>query len=126
MKQVSRRDFIKTGSLAAAGISMAKDRIFPGKDQERTVKVGVIGTGNRDEDYGVGYYTLFGGGAVHLSPIGNLPKRMVREMAAYLGFDDLAERVSTAGLEPGQTCFKDLGCDLLTHGKTLPGCLIDI
>ncbi len=71
----------------------------------------VIGTGNKDEDYGVAYYTLFGDGAVHLSPIGNLPKRLVREMAAYLGFDDLAGRVSTAGLEPEQTSFKDLGCD---------------
>jgi NAD+ synthase len=71
----------------------------------------VIGTGNKDEDYGVAYYTLFGDGAVHLNPIGNLPKRLVREMAGYLGFDDLAGRVSTAGLEPGQTSFKDLGCD---------------
>ncbi len=71
----------------------------------------VIGTGNKDEDYGVAYYTLFGDGAVHLSPIGNLPKRLVREMATHLGFDDLAGRVSTAGLEPGQTSFKDLGCD---------------
>lgn len=71
----------------------------------------VIGTGNKDEDYGVAYYTLFGDGAVHLSPIGNLPKRLVRQMAAYLGFDDLSGRVSTAGLEPGQTSFKDLGCD---------------
>jgi NAD+ synthase len=71
----------------------------------------VIGTGNKDEDYGVAYYTLFGDGAVHISPIGNLPKRLVREIAAYLGFGDLAGRVSTAGLEPGQTSFKDLGCD---------------
>ena len=71
----------------------------------------VIGTGNKDEDYGVAYYTLFGDGAVHMSPIGNLPKRLVRERSAYLGCDDLAGRVSTAGLEPGQTSFKDLGCD---------------
>lgn len=71
----------------------------------------VIGTGNKDEDYGVAYYTLFGDGAVHMSPIGNLPKRLVREMAAFLGFEDLSGRVSTAGLEPGQTSFKDLGCD---------------
>lgn len=68
----------------------------------------VLGTGNRDEDYGVGYYTLFGDGAVHLSPIGNLPKRLVRQLACYLGFEDLAYRVPTAGLEPGQTDFKDL------------------
>jgi NAD+ synthase len=71
----------------------------------------VVGTGNKDEDYGVAYYTLFGDGAVHMSPIGNLPKRLVRQMADYLGFKDLAYRVSTPGLEPGQTSFKDLGYD---------------
>lgn len=69
----------------------------------------VIGTGNRDEDFGVGYYTLFGDGAVRMSPIGMLPKRLVRDMARYLGFQDLADRVSAPGLEPGQTAFKDLG-----------------
>jgi len=74
-----------------------------------TEKKLVLGTGNRDEDFGAGYYTLFGDGAVHLSPIGNLPKRLVRDMACYLGFKDLAYRVPTAGLEPGQTDFGDLG-----------------
>ncbi len=69
----------------------------------------LAGTGNRDEDYGIGYYTLFGDGAVHISPIGGLSKRLVREMASHLGFSDLAYREPTAGLEPGQTDFKDLG-----------------
>jgi len=69
----------------------------------------VIGTGNRDEDFGVGYYTLFGDGAVRVSPLGMLSKRLVREMAVYLRFPDLAYRVSSPGLEPGQTAFKDLG-----------------
>ncbi len=69
----------------------------------------VLGTGNWDEDYGIGYYTLFGDGAVHLSPIGNLPKRLVRQIADYLGFGDIAKRTPTAGLETGQTDFKDLG-----------------
>jgi len=36
----------------------------------------LAGTGNRDEDFGIGYYTLFGDGAVHLSPIAGLPKRV--------------------------------------------------
>jgi NAD+ synthase len=71
----------------------------------------VLGTGNKDEDFGIGYYTLFGDGAVHISPIGALPKRLVREMATYLGFFDLANRIPTAGLEPNQTDFKDLGYD---------------
>ncbi|MCK7512215.1 MAG: NAD(+) synthase [Desulfobacterales bacterium] len=45
----------------------------------------VAGTGNKDEDFGIGYYTLFGDGAVHLSPIGGLSKRLVREMARLPG-----------------------------------------
>lgn len=81
----------------------------------------VAGTGNKDEDYGIGYYTLFGDGAVHVSPIGSLSKRLVRQMARYLDFADLADRVPTAGLEPGQTDFKDLGygydiVELVTEG----------
>lgn len=74
-----------------------------------TEKKLVIGTGNKDEDFGIGYYTLFGDGAVHISPIGSLSKRLVRQMASHLGFNDLANRIPTAGLEPGQTDFKDLG-----------------
>ena len=69
----------------------------------------LLGTGNKDEDFGVGYYTLFGDGAVRVSPIGMLPKRLVRDLARYLGFPDLADRVSSPGLEPGQTAFGDLG-----------------
>ncbi len=69
----------------------------------------VLGTGNKDEDFGVGYYTLFGDGAVRVSPLGMLPKRLVRQLAEHMGFSDLAYRVSSPGLEPGQTAFKDLG-----------------
>lgn len=72
----------------------------------------LAGTGNKDEDIGIGYYTLFGDGAVHISPIAGLPKRLVREMAAYLGLDkQIIQREPTAGLEPGQSDFKDLGYD---------------
>lgn len=82
----------------------------------------LAGTGNRDEDFGIGYYTLFGDGAVHLSPIAGLSKRLVREMALFLGIDEtIVNRVPTAGLEPGQSDFKDLGYDydvveLVTEG----------
>jgi NAD+ synthase len=74
-----------------------------------TEKKLVLGTGNKDEDFCVGYYTLFGDGAVHLSPIEPLSKRLVKQMAVYLGFEDLSQRIPSAGLEPGQTDFKDLG-----------------
>jgi NAD+ synthase len=72
----------------------------------------VAGTGNKDEDFGIGYYTLFGDGAVHISPIGGLSKRLVREMAIFLGFNaTVVNRTPTAGLEPGQSDYKDLGFD---------------
>ncbi|MGD9240502.1 MAG: NAD(+) synthase [Desulfobacterales bacterium] len=82
----------------------------------------LAGTGNKDEDIGIGYYTLFGDGAVHISPIAGLPKRLVREMAAYLGLHkQIIQREPTAGLEPGQSDFKDLGynydvVELITAG----------
>ena len=70
----------------------------------------VAGTGNKDEDFGIGYYTLFGDGAVHISPIAGLSKRLVREMAAFLGIpDNIIHRTPTAGLEPDQSDFGDLG-----------------
>jgi len=69
----------------------------------------LLGTGNSDEDFGVAYYTLFGDGAVHLSPIGNLSKRLVKQMAEYKKFASSAKREPKAGLEPGQTDFKNLG-----------------
>lgn len=76
-----------------------------------TEKKLVLGTGNRDEDFGVGYYTLFGDGAVHISPIGNLSKRLVKQTASYLGFEYNAKRIPSAGLESNQTDFSDLGYD---------------
>jgi NAD+ synthase len=69
----------------------------------------LLGTGNRDEDFGIGYYTLFGDGAVHCSPIGGLSKRLVREMAVYLGYPEAAAKIPSAGLEIGQTDEGDLG-----------------
>jgi NAD+ synthase len=70
----------------------------------------LAGTGNKDEDFGIGYYTLFGDGAVHISPISGLSKRLVRQMAAFLGLPDhIVHRVPAAGLEPEQSDFKDLG-----------------
>lgn len=91
------------------GNMMAEIRAIILHQKAATERKLVLGTGNRDEDFCVGYYTLFGDGAVHISPIGNLSKRLVKKMAEYLGFGDLANRIPTAGLEPGQTDFKDLG-----------------
>jgi NAD+ synthase len=37
----------------------------------------VAGTGNRVEDYGIGFFTKYGDGGVDVSPIGNLYKSEV-------------------------------------------------
>lgn len=70
----------------------------------------VMGTGNRDEDYILGYFTKRGDGAVDNNVLGNLPKRLVREMAEYLGAPaDLVKRTPAAGLWAGQTDEDELG-----------------
>lgn len=70
----------------------------------------VLGTGNRDEDYCLGYFTKRGDGAVDISPIGALSKRHVRQMAVHLGLpDSVITKAPTAGLWRGQTDEAELG-----------------
>lgn len=47
----------------------------------------VAGTGNKIEDFGVGFYTKYGDGGVDLSPIADLTKSEVYALAAVLGVD---------------------------------------
>ena len=44
----------------------------------------VAGTGNKVEDFGVGFYTKYGDGGVDLSPIADLMKSEVYQLAEYL------------------------------------------
>ena len=44
----------------------------------------VAGTGNKVEDFGVGFYTKYGDGGVDLSPIADLLKSEVYELGEYL------------------------------------------
>lgn len=44
----------------------------------------VAGTGNKVEDFGVGFFTKYGDGGVDISPIADLMKSQVRELAKYL------------------------------------------
>ncbi|MEN8123532.1 MAG: NAD(+) synthase [Bacteroidota bacterium] len=48
----------------------------------------VAGTGNKVEDFGVGFYTKYGDGGVDLSPLADLLKSEVYELAAYLKVPD--------------------------------------
>lgn len=45
----------------------------------------VAGTGNKVEDFGVGFFTKYGDGGVDLSPIADLNKTQVKTLAAHLG-----------------------------------------
>jgi NAD+ synthase len=48
----------------------------------------VAGTGNKVEDFGVGFYTKYGDGGVDLSPIADLLKSEVRLLAKYVKVPD--------------------------------------
>lgn len=48
----------------------------------------VVGTGNRVEDFGVGFFTKYGDGGVDISPIADLFKSDVYAMAEQLGIDE--------------------------------------
>ena len=45
----------------------------------------VVGTGNKVEDFGVGFYTKYGDGGVDISPIADCNKTHVWELGKYLG-----------------------------------------
>ena len=48
----------------------------------------VAGTGNKVEDFGVGFYTKYGDGGVDLSPIADLMKSEVRSIAKDMGINN--------------------------------------
>lgn len=59
----------------------------------------VAGTGNKVEDFGVGFYTKYGDGGVDLSPIADLVKTEVYELGKVLGIhQDIMEAPPTDGL----------------------------
>ena len=47
----------------------------------------VVGTGNKVEDFGVGFYTKYGDGGVDISPIADCTKSQVWEMGEFLKID---------------------------------------
>ena len=59
----------------------------------------VVGTGNKVEDYGVGFYTKYGDGGVDIAPIADLYKTEVWELGKHLGVDSrIIEAAPTDGL----------------------------
>ena len=59
----------------------------------------VVGTGNKVEDFGVGFYTKYGDGGVDISPIADLVKTEVYGLGKHLNvIDDILEAPPTDGL----------------------------
>jgi NAD+ synthase len=70
----------------------------------------VVGTGNKDEDYGIGYFTKYGDGGVDLSPIADFHKSEVYQLAQALGVPSrIREAPPSAGLWDDQTDEDELG-----------------
>jgi len=71
----------------------------------------VVGTGNKVEDYGVGFYTKYGDGGVDIAPIADLYKTEVWELGKHLGVDQrIIDAQPTDGLwEDGRTDENQIG-----------------
>jgi NAD+ synthase len=71
----------------------------------------VVGTGNKVEDFGVGFYTKYGDGGVDISPIGDCYKTQVWQMGRELGvLQEIIDAAPTDGLwDDGRTDQDQLG-----------------
>jgi NAD+ synthase len=75
----------------------------------------VAGTGNKVEDFGVGFYTKYGDGGVDISPIADLMKTEVYAVAKHLG---IIESILTAA--PTDGLFGDSRTDEDQIGASYP------
>ena len=71
----------------------------------------VVGTGNKVEDFGVGFYTKYGDGGVDISPIADCTKTQVWELGRYLELpEDIINTPPTDGLwDDGRNDVQQLG-----------------
>ena len=71
----------------------------------------VVGTGNKVEDFGVGFYTKYGDGGVDISPIADCTKTQVWELGKHLGVsEDIINTPPTDGLwDDGRNDVQQLG-----------------
>ncbi len=71
----------------------------------------VVGTGNKVEDFGVGFYTKYGDGGVDISPIADCNKTQVWELGKELGIlQEIIDASPTDGLwDDGRTDEGQLG-----------------
>ena len=75
----------------------------------------VVGTGNKIEDFGIGFYTKWGDGGVDISPIADLTKTEVFALSEHLGVCG-----SILGAKPTDGLFGDDRSDEDQIGATYP------
>ena len=73
----------------------------------------VVGTGNKVEDFGVGFYTKYGDGGVDISPIADCTKTQVWELGKFLG---VSEKIINS--EPTDGLWNDGRNDVQQLGMT--------
>ena len=92
-----RREF--TGDELTNANTKARIRMMTLYQIAGTKKGIVVGTGNKVEDYGVGFFTKYGDGGVDIAPIADLYKSEVWELGEYLGVDQrIVDAKPTDGL----------------------------
>ena len=71
----------------------------------------VVGTGNKVEDFGIGFYTKYGDGGVDISPIADCTKSQVWELGKHLNIsEEIINSPPTDGLwDDGRNDEKQLG-----------------
>jgi NAD+ synthase len=71
----------------------------------------VVGTGNKVEDFGVGFFTKYGDGGVDISPIADLLKTEIYTIGEELGINkDILKAAPTDGLwDDGKTDEEQIG-----------------
>ena len=92
-----RREF--TGDELTNANTKARIRMMTLYQIAGTKKGIVVGTGNKVEDYGVGFFTKYGDGGVDIAPIADLYKSEVWELGEYLDVDQrIVDAKPTDGL----------------------------
>ena len=79
--------FLSPKHELALANSRARLRMMTLYQKAQTFNGIVVGTGNKVEDFGVGFYTKYGDGGVDISPLADLYKTEVWELGKTLGID---------------------------------------
>jgi len=98
-------EFISDLSLANSRSRLRMTTLYQISGSKRGI---VVGTGNKIEDFGVGFFTKYGDGGVDISPIADFTKTEVRNLGIELGISsDIINARPTDGLWDDDRCDED-------------------